>query len=102
MADLAEPPKLELPTDIKELPVIEDEKNLDLDPTQDQVQPPDSDTNGDANANANANENEGADADKTPEQPPLAAIDNNTSSEQNVPIDFVTMGMFIIGEQTSV
>ncbi|KAF4971824.1 hypothetical protein FSARC_1427 [Fusarium sarcochroum] len=81
MADLAEPPKLELP-------VIEDEKNLDLDQTQDQVQPPDADTNGDANA----------DADKTPEQASLAVIDNNPSSEQNVPIDFVTMGMFIIDD----
>ncbi|KAF4446464.1 hypothetical protein F53441_9868 [Fusarium austroafricanum] len=102
MADLAEPPKLELPTDSKEVLVVEEEKkNQGQDQTQDPVQTKEADAHiGDLGADTQEAEPE-AGTDTTPEQPQSSMVDHKVSdptSGQNVPIDFVTMGMFIIDD----
>lgn len=76
-------PKPELPVDGKERPPAGDEKNLDnldLDQTQDQDQVP------------------GQSHDEPQEdQQPSLAIDTQEPDDQFAAIDFVTLGMFIIG-----
>jgi hypothetical protein len=102
MADVAETPKTELPTDSKEAIVVEEEKNIDQTKSEDAEEH----KNGDVGAPGTEPEAEAEaepPADKTPEHPPLAIIEGKTSDpsgEEAVPIDFVTMGMFIIGEKT--
>jgi hypothetical protein len=88
MADLTEPPQLELPTDNKETSVVEEEKIIDPDQTQEKC------------ANAETKQDD-EDTEKSPEQAEPTLPDETTgdvtANEPDVPIDFVTMGMFIIG-----
>ncbi|KAM0340177.1 hypothetical protein ACHAPQ_001235 [Fusarium lateritium] len=89
MADLTEPPQLELPTDGKEASIVEEEKIIDPDQAQEEC------------ADTETNQND-EDADKSPEQAETAQADENTgdvtANEPDVPMDFVTMGMFIIDD----
>lgn len=86
MAELTEPPQLEQPTDSKETVVVEEEKIIDPDQTQEKCA--DTETKQDDQ-----------DADKSPEQaePTDETTGHVAANEPDVPIDFVTMGMFIIG-----
>lgn len=86
MAELTEPPQLEQPTDSKETAVIEEEKIIDPDQTEEKC------------ADAETKQDD-QDADESPEQaePTAETAGHVAASEPDVPIDFVTMGMFIIG-----
>ena len=105
MADVAETPEIELPTDSKEAVVVEEEKDIDQTKSEDAEEH----KNGDEGAPGTEPEPEPeaeaeaeAEADKSPEHPPLAIIEgkaSDSSGEEAVPIDFFTMGMFIIGEK---
>lgn len=72
-------PKSELPIDGEEEPHAEGEKNLDLEQTQDQDQVPD------------------PSHDEPQDQQASSVIDAQTPDDQVATIDFVTLGMFIIG-----
>ncbi|KAF4982926.1 hypothetical protein FZEAL_1554 [Fusarium zealandicum] len=84
MAAVAEDqPETELPSDGGMNPEIEQEKSLDLDQSQDQDQV------------------QGADScqdEAQQEQPSSPVIPPQTPIDQNITIDFVTMGMFIIDD----
>jgi hypothetical protein len=103
MADVAETPEIGLPIDSKEAVVVEEEKDIDQTKSEDA----DEHKNGDVGASGPepAPEPEakpGPEADNPPKHPPLAIIEgkvSDSSGEEAVPIDFVTMGMFIIGEK---
>ncbi|EMT66393.1 Protein MAK32 [Fusarium odoratissimum] len=102
MADVAETPEIELPTDSKEAVVVEEEKDIDQTNSEDAEEH----KNGDEGAPGTEPEPEPeaeaeAEADKSPEHPPLAIIEgkaSDSSGEEAVPIDFFTMGMFIIDD----
>ncbi|KAF4342281.1 carbohydrate kinase MAK32 [Fusarium beomiforme] len=100
MADLAETPKTELLIDNKEALVVEKEKNIDQTKSEDAEERKDEDTSAPGTEPKAEPEAESA-ADKTPEHQPLAVIEgsnSDSSSKEAVPIDFVTMGMFIIDD----
>ncbi|QGI85250.1 unnamed protein product [Fusarium fujikuroi] len=102
MADVAETPEIGLPTDSKEAAVVEEEKDLDQTKSDDA----DEHKNGDVCAPGTepAPEPEAGprpEADNSPKHPPLAIIEgkvSDSSGEEAVRIDFVTMGMFIIDD----
>jgi hypothetical protein len=73
-------PKSELPIDGEEEPHAEGEKNLDLEQTQDQDQVPDPSHD-----------------EPQEDQQASSVIDAQTPDDQVATIDFVTLGMFIIG-----
>lgn len=103
MADVAETSEIGLPIHGKEAAVVEEEKDLDQTKSEDA----DEHKNGDVCAPGTepAPEPEAGprpEADNSPKHPPLAIIEgkfSDSSGEEAVPIDFVTMGMFIIGEK---
>ncbi|UZP34577.1 hypothetical protein NXS19_002393 [Fusarium pseudograminearum] len=104
MADLAEQHVPELQVD-NEKSVLPNEDNIALDKTEDLVQGNDADASADAEPEPKPKteaEPEGeSKQDDAPGQLDPAVAENTTGEEetqQNVPIDFVTMGMFIIDD----
>ena len=96
MADVAEPPALEPQIDNEKAPILQDKEEIDVEKTQD------TDQGNDAGVTADDAEAEEPKPDATEEQPPSDVVENTMNEEaaqQNVPIDFVTMGMFIIGQR---
>jgi hypothetical protein len=103
MADLAEQPVLELQAE-NEKSVIPNEDDIALDKTEDPVQGNDAEPEAEPKTEPEAEQagpEEESKPDDVPEQPDSAVVENTMNEEanqQNVPIDFVTMGMFIIGQ----
>lgn len=104
MADLAEQPVHELQVD-NEKSVLPNEDTIALDKTEDPVQGNDADASADAEPEPKPKteaEPEGeSKQDDAPGQLDSVVAENTTDEEetqQNVPIDFVTLGMFIIGQ----
>ena len=97
MAAVAEPPPLEQQIDNEKAPVLQEKEEIDVEKTEDPDQGNGAGvTADDAEAEAEPK------PDATEEQPPSDVVENTMNEEavqQNVPIDFVTMGMFIIGQQ---
>ncbi|KAI1066578.1 hypothetical protein LB507_011159 [Fusarium sp. FIESC RH6] len=96
MADVAEPPALEPQIDNEKAPILQDKEEIDVEKTEDTDQGNDAGVTAD---DAEAEEEPKPDA--TEEQPPSDVVENTMNEEaaqQNVPIDFVTMGMFIIDD----
>ncbi|KAJ4013883.1 hypothetical protein NW752_005595 [Fusarium irregulare] len=96
MADVAEPPALEPQIDNEKAPILQDKEEIDVEKTED------TDQGNDAGVTADdAETEEEPKPDATEEQPPSDVVENTMNEEaaqQNVPIDFVTMGMFIIDD----
>jgi len=105
MADVAETPEIGLPIDSKEAVVVEEEKDIDQTKSEGADEHKKSDVGASGTEAAPESEAEaepGPEADNSPKHPPLAIIEgkaSDSSGEEAVPIDFVTMGMFIIGEK---
>jgi len=106
MADVAEPPALEPQIDNEKAPVLQEKEDIDVEKTEDPDGGKDAGVTADADADADAAPG-GAEAEEEPkpdatqEQPPSDVVENTLEEEavqKNVPIDFVTMGMFIIGQ----
>ncbi|KAF5241710.1 hypothetical protein FAUST_3644 [Fusarium austroamericanum] len=104
MADLAEQPVHELQVD-NEKSVLPNEDTIALDKTEDPVQGNDADASADAEPEPKPKteaEPEGeSKQDDAPGQLDSVVAENPTDEEetqQNVPIDFVTLGMFIIDD----
>ncbi|WXC56270.1 hypothetical protein SNK03_002202 [Fusarium graminearum] len=104
MADLAEQPVHELQVD-NEKSVLPNEDTIALDKTEDPVQGNDADASADAEPEPKPKteaEPEGeSKQDDAPGQLDSVVAENTTDEEetqQNVPIDFVTLGMFIIDD----
>lgn len=100
MADLAEQPTLEMQAH-NEKSAIQKEEDVALEKIEEPVEDKDADAKpqpGPETEQAEANEE--SKPDDTAEQPSSDVVENTTNEEvtqPNVPIDFVTMGMFIIG-----
>ena len=98
MADVADPPALEPQIDNEKAPILQDKEEIDVEKTED----PDQGNDADVTAN-DAEAEEEPKHDAAEEQPSSDVVENTMNEEaaqQNVPIDFVTMGMFIIGQQS--
>ncbi|RBR22761.1 uncharacterized protein FIESC28_04324 [Fusarium coffeatum] len=96
MADVAEPPALEPQVDNEKAPILQDKEEIDVEKTEDPDQGNDAGVTAD---DVEAEEEPKPDA--TEEQPPSDVVENTMNEEaaqQNVSIDFVTMGMFIIDD----
>jgi hypothetical protein len=106
MADVAEPPALEPQIDNEKAPVLREKEDIDVEKTEEPDQGKDAGVTADADADAAPGEAEAEEEpkpDATQEQPPSDVVENTMNEEaaqQNVPIDFVTMGMFIIGQHS--
>lgn len=102
MADVAEPPALEPQIDNEKAPVLQGKEDIDVEKTEDPDEGKDAGVTADADADAAPGEAEAEPKpDATQEQPPSDVVENTLEEEaaqKNVPIDFVTMGMFIIGQ----
>ena len=95
MADVAEPPALEPQIDNEKAPILQKKDEIDVEKTQD----PDQDNDAGVTAD-DAEAEEEPKPDATEEQPSDVVENamNEDVAQPNVPIDFVTMGMFIIGQ----
>lgn len=102
MADVAEPPALEPQINNEKAPVLQEKEDIDVEKTEDPDEGKDAGVTADADADAAPGEAEAEPKpDATQEQPPSDVVENTLEEEaaqKNVPIDFVTMGMFIIGQ----